>query len=243
MTEWDWSARSLEFWQDYLDSDGDNVRKLDAVTWEYKDGTLSVDNVVEGRALKPLHPNVRLLLETIKQLEPESIADFGYGFGDILHNVGLLLPDARLYGYDIAAHKLECVRQRSPSLAERATLAQRDIGVAGTFTPVELVYTSVVIMHILGQRRLTALRNIFETAQRHVVLMENWGSHSFMEDIESLYLTDWPERHFYYRHSPEFDRPHLMIVSKDSDLLYMRLDDYDATLRQPLAKAKREGRP
>jgi hypothetical protein len=34
-----------------------------------------------------------------------------------------------------------------------------------------------------------------------------------------------------------------MIVSKDSDLLYMRLDDYDATLRQPLAKAKREGRP
>lgn len=243
MTEWNWEARSLEFWRDYLESDKDNVRKLDAVTWQYKDGVLSVDNVVDGRALKALHPNTRLLLETIKQLEPESVADFGYGFGDILYNVALLLPDAKLCGYDIAAHKLECVRQRSPSLAERAILKQRDIGVAGMFPPAELAYTSVVIMHILGQRRLTALRNIFETAQKHVVLMENWGSHSFMEDIESLYLTNWIERHFYYRYSPEFKRPHLMIVSKDNDLPYERLYDYDATLRQPLARAKREGRP
>ena len=244
MTEWDWEARSEEFWQDYQDSDKDNVRKLDAVSWEFKDRVLSVQDVA---GLNPLHPNTRLLLETIRQLVPASVADFGYGFGDILYNVGLLLPDAELYGYDIAAHKMECVRERSPSLADRAVLQQRDIALPGEFTEVELTYTSVVIMHILGDRRLAALRNVFETATEHVVLMENWNTHNFMEDIRRLHndftLFKWLELYFYYRYSPEFARPHLMIVSKNNNLPYERLYDYDATMCQPLAKAKREGRP
>ncbi len=244
MTEWDWEARSQVFWQDYQDSDKDNVRKLSAVPWEFKDRVLSVQGVA---GLNPLHPNIRLLLETVKQLRPASVADFGYGFGDILYNVGLLLPDAELYGYDIAAHKIECVRERSPSLADRAVLKQCDIALPGEFTTVELAYTSVVIMHILGERRLVALRNVFETASDHVVLMENWRSHSFMEDIKGLHsdcaLFGWSELHFYYRYSVEFARPHLMVVSKDSDLPYKHLHDYDTTMCEPLAKATREGRP
>ena len=244
MTEWDWEARSQEFWEDYQGSDKDNVRKLDAVAWEYSDRTLTVEDV-SGR--NPLHPNIRLLLETVKQLEPASVADFGYGFGDILYNVGLLLPDAELYGYDIAAHKIECVRERSPGLARHGVLAQADIGAHGEFAPVQLAYTSVVIMHIMGERRLAALQNVFETATDHVVLMENWNTHNFMDDIRELHdncaLFGWSKLFFYYRHSPEFDRPHLIVVSKDDDLPYKRLSNYDATMCQPLAKAKREGRP
>ena len=244
MTEWDWEARSAEFWEDYQDSDKDNVRKLDAVAWEYSDRTLTVEDV-PGR--NPLHPNIRLLLETVRQLVPTSVADFGYGFGDILYNVGLLLPDAELYGYDIAAHKSECVRERSPWLADWAVLRQRDIALPGKFATAELTYTSVVIMHILGERRLTALRNVFETASDHVILMENWRTHSFMEDIRSLHndcaLFGWTDLHFYYRYSVEFARPHLMIVSKYNNLPYERLYDYDATMCQPLAKATKEKRP
>ncbi len=244
MTKRDWEAMSPKLWQDYQDSDKDNVHKLSAVPWEFKDRVLSIQDVA---GLNPLHPNTRLLLETVKQLEPASVADFGYGFGDILYNVGLLLPDAELYGYDIAAHKMECVQERSPSLADRAVLKQCDIALPGKFATVELTYTSVVIMHILGERRLTALRNVFETATEHVILMENWRTHNFMEDIRRLHndfaLFMWLELYFYYRYSPEFARPHLMIVSKNSNLPYERIYDYNATMCEPLAKATREGRP
>jgi SAM-dependent methyltransferase len=245
--EWDWEARSPKLWDELLDNDGYVVHKLDTVEWEFKNRVLSVQNVMNGTTVLPLHPNVRLLLETIAQLNPKRVADFGCGFGDTLHSAGLLLPSAKLYGYDISPHRLARLRERSPLLADRVILQQCDLGIQGDFTPVELAYTSTVIMHIVGERRLVALRNVFETATRHVVLMENWGSHPFMEDIKLLHsrepFTGWNKLHFYYRYCVEFARPHLMIVSKDKNLPYERLLDYDATMRQPLAKAMQEGRP
>jgi hypothetical protein len=40
-----------------------------------------------------------------------------------------------------------------------------------------------------GQVNLVALENLFRTAHKQVVLMENWSRHEFVEDIRRLHAT------------------------------------------------------
>lgn len=50
-----------------------------------------------------------------------------------------------------------------------------------------MVFTQTVIMHIQKDRRhIVALRNIFLTATKYVVLMENQSSHNFCSDIATI---------------------------------------------------------
>jgi hypothetical protein len=88
-------------------------------------------------------------------------------------------------------------------------------------------------MHIhTGNGHLVALSNLFKMATTYVILMENWRSHDFMESIRDIYdkkMIPWGDLFFYYRFSPELNKPHLMVVSAEK-LDYEPLTRYDILL-------------
>ncbi len=241
-SEWNWDEVSDHIWFDKLQDEQQRVHKIDRLGWQYANRTLTV----EHNGLLPFHPNQRLLLETIAQLRPKSVSEFGCGFGDNLYNLNLLLPKCRLLGYDISARSLDRVLQRSPGLTQDSTILTRyDVAQPMVHVPpTELAFAHVVLMHILGDRHLMALQNLFAAARKHVVLLENWSSHPFMEDMERLrLLVGWEELYYYYRFSPELGRPHVMVISKADNLPYERITSYEKEMVRPLLRALAEGRP
>lgn len=80
----------------------------------------------------------------------------------------------------------------------------------------ELVFSQTVIMHIkTAVSHLNALSNMFKMTTDYVVLNENFGCHSFVEDIRLLHTggyIDWDQVHF---HTHDFmGKPHCLIVSR-----------------------------
>jgi len=193
------------------------------------------DYLLEAGALRarsaklPLHPNHRLLYETILQLAPGSVMEVGCGGGDHLHNLSVLAPAMTIHGADRSEDQLQFLRERSPHL--RAELRQLDVTLPFSegLPRVDLCYTQAVIMHIkTGNGHLVALSNLFRMAARQVVLMENWRSHPFVADLRFLHgrrMIPWSDLHCYFRRAPELGgRPHLMVVSA-SRLDYEPLED------------------
>lgn len=194
--------------------------------FRYIDGVLSVRT-----GWKPLHPNHRLLYETFMQLNPASIAEIGCGGGDHLRNLSVLLPDARIHGYDRAQQQLNFLRERSPDI--RAEVRQMDITMPlpKDVAAVDVCYTQAVIMHIqAANSHFVALSNLFHIAKKQVLLMENWERHEFLDDIQTLHkkqMLPWEEVHCYFRRAREFgNKPHLLIASCEP-LGYEVLDQYE----------------
>jgi 2-polyprenyl-3-methyl-5-hydroxy-6-metoxy-1,4-benzoquinol methylase len=178
--------------------------------------------VIEGRILLnpdllPLNPNSRLLYETVYRLNPKSILEVGAGGGDHIHNLHLLLPEAEFYAMDISDRQIDFLLQRHPDLKNVCKLAVADVtrkDVLNTFGKIDLVYTQAVLMHIRrGNRHIQALRNMFNISH-YIVLMENWTSHNFFDDVTKISQErdfPWPELNIYKNDSGE---QILMILSK-----------------------------
>jgi SAM-dependent methyltransferase len=181
----------------------------------------------------PLHPNHRLLYETVLQLNPGSVLEIGCGGGDHLYNLSILAPSIVLYGRDLSTEQLSFLQRRHPEL--KADIGQLDITLpfSSLWPVVDLCFTQAVIMHIhTGNGHLVALSNLFKMATTYVILMENWRSHDFMESIRDIYdkkMIPWGDLFFYYRFSPELNKPHLMVVSAEK-LDYEPLTRYDILL-------------
>ncbi|HEX75392.1 MAG TPA: class I SAM-dependent methyltransferase [Dehalococcoidia bacterium] len=180
--------------------------------------------IIEGKillnpTLLPLHPNSKLLYETIYHLNPKSILEVGVGGGDHIHNLHLLLPEARFYGVEISQNQIDFLLSRHPDLKNICKLAVQDItrkDKLNTFERVDLVYTQAVLMHIKrGNRHIDALRNMFNISSNHIVLVEDWGSHDFFGDTTKISKEcdfPWPELNIYKNDSGE---QILMILSKE----------------------------
>jgi hypothetical protein len=167
---------------------------------------------------KPLHPNHRLLYETILQLGPDSVLEGGCGGGDHLVNLSMLLPRAEVFGLDRSAGQLALLRNSAPRLLGRTRVFDMTMPFSDHLPQVELTFTQAVLMHIhTGNGHLVALSNLFRMSSRYLILMENWTRHAFLEDICRLHdegMTGWSHLHCYFRRSPEFgNKPHLLIAS------------------------------
>lgn len=186
--------------------------------------TLSKDEyqIIEGRILLnpkllPLNPNHRVLYETIYHLNPNSILEVGVGGGDHIHNLHLLLPEAKFLGVDVSQNQIDFLLHRHPDLKNICKLAVADVtrkDILNTFGKVDLVYTQAVLMHIRrGNRHIQALKNMFNISN-YIVLMENWTRHNFFYDINKLSQErdfPWPELNIYENDSGE---QVLMILSR-----------------------------
>jgi SAM-dependent methyltransferase len=233
--DYDWKAYPIEYSAQLSEISRQHTLKLAPGDYAFREGNLS--RMME---VPPLHPNHRLLYETILQLRPESVMEIGCGGGDHLYNLMTLTPETKLYGCDISPQQLEFARTRSPNLSAALQTVDITNGVSVKILPkADLCFTQAVIMHIRSRSRyLHALRNLFTLAIKYVVLMENWSRHNFMLDIKSLWEVGnlpWTNVNFYYRIAPEYGRPHLMVVSTQPLKNYTVLSDYDVLLNPQTA--------
>jgi SAM-dependent methyltransferase len=216
-------------------------RELDSCQKEFTlilnsgDYELKNNQLLQGNnSILPLIPNHRLLYETILQLDPSSICEIGCGGGDHLSNLELLNPNFQKFGFDISRDQLDYLKERHPNLDAVVKIEDFTLPYSRLLPTVDIVYSQAVIMHIqTGNSHLTALTNMFCMAKKQVVLMENWTRHPFMGDIQRLYdreMIPWKELYFYYKDAPEFQKPHLMIVSSEKLNIdgFKQLDNYEA---------------
>lgn len=210
------------------------VEKIYTQRLKKGDYVFSDNRLLKNKKIKDLHPNYRILYETVLQLNPRSVMEIGCGAGDHLYNLNMLNPKLKLNGLDVSNRQIAFLRMRSPNLKANIYLFDITLPVSSAIPKVELCYTQAVIMHIkTGKGHLVALSNAFNIAAKHVILMENWKSHNFMKDIEYLFeqkIIRWDNLYFYYKISPELKKPHLMIVSKEK-LPYNSLTDYKILLK------------
>lgn len=136
-------------------------------------------SIVEGKivlepSLLPLHPNHKILYETIYDLNPSSLLEVGFGCGDHLYNIQKILPKTEFNCCDLLEDQMRFLLARHPELKTKANLFVHDITLSPLNIKVDLVYTQAVIMHIQrDDNHLSALRNMFKASKKYIVLMEN----------------------------------------------------------------------
>ena len=174
-----------------------------------------------------LHPNVQALYGAIGILSPKSVLEVGCGGGDHVHNLKKLYPNLEVRGGDRSSQQLAFLRARNPEVANMTFLQDITMPLSTHWPRVDLVYSQAVIMHIkTAVSHLTALANMFSLAEKHVVLMENFGCHPFVDDINRLHQGGhlrWDEVHFHVQQHN--GRPRCLVVSREPCVL-PKLEDY-----------------
>ncbi len=134
-----------------------------------------------------LHPNHKLIYETIYHLKPDSVSEIGFGAGHHLANIQKILPHIKISGCELLESQMKLALLRHPELRSSAHLCHHDITTSPAPEKADLVFTQAVIMHIQKDgRHLGALRNIFHASKKYVLLMESWSKHNFYEDIVKI---------------------------------------------------------
>ncbi len=222
--DFDWDDYNTLYREEVRENEKRFIGRIAPGEFEFVDGVLRASG-----AARPLHPNHRILYETILQLQPASVLEVGCGGGDHLHNLQVLAPHVLLHGVDRDAKQLAYLRERHPDLHADIRAADATLHLPATVESVDLAFTQAVIMHLHdGNGHRVALTNMFRAARKHVVLMENWRRHPYLDDLRDLHqrgVIGWPELRFYYRESPEFGRPHILIASTEV-LDYPILEDF-----------------
>jgi hypothetical protein len=226
--DFDWSKYHSYYQEELKSISKVHTLVLDAESWTFIDGVLSSS---EANAL-PLHPNHKLLYETILELNPSSALEAGCGGGDHLHNLKTLRRDLVLHGVDRSDMQLRTLFARHPNLD--ASTKVSDLTVSDLMLPkVDLVYSQAVLMHIseVQDRFQIALRNLLNAAQESLVLMENWSQHDFKHHLETIMedTPGWKNAKLYFRKSSQDESIRIMIVSK-KNLPYDVVSDYELLL-------------
>jgi hypothetical protein len=227
-----------EFYNLHYRAEIENLEKEFTTLLSVGDYTLTGGGLKQtNERKKPLHPNWRLLYETVLELKPTIVFEMGVGNGMHLYNLNILNNSLELRGIDRSADQIRFLKEYTRQNAIYSNIVLKDATVE--FEPsfhkvADVSYTQAVIMHIQsGDNHKKALANLFKTARNQVVLMENWLRHEFLSDIQALHAsgeTGWDNIYFYYKNSPEInEQPHLVVVSRTplSMEKYYLLDSYD----------------
>ena len=213
--DFNWKKYNNYYKQEIIDLQKDFTAVLKKGEYSFTDNQL-----IKTSDILPLHPNHRLLYETICLLRPERVAEIGCGGGDHVVNLTTLLPDTQISGFDRSNEQLSFALLRSPQLKDKIHRFDITMPFSSKLPQVDIVYTQAVLMHIkTGNGHLVGLSNMFRMADKQVILMENWSKHSFLDDIKRLYengMIPWKQLFFYFRRAPEFqNKPHVMIISSE----------------------------
>jgi len=100
-TEHDWNRYHITYGRQLLELNKRYSQILNDGDYLFENNELA-----RKRDIPPLHPNHRLLYETIIQLAPKSIIEIGCGWGDHLKKISILCPEAKLCGIDLSSKQL-----------------------------------------------------------------------------------------------------------------------------------------
>ncbi|MBK5115026.1 MAG: class I SAM-dependent methyltransferase [Candidatus Heimdallarchaeota archaeon] len=217
------------------------MRKNRTQILKHGDYIFKNNELIKNRDILPIHPNWTILYETILQLDPKSIVEIGCGWGDHLHNIGLLKPEIEINGLELSDQQILNLNKRHPNL--NANIKQLDITLPYPYTGsiFDIAFTQAVIMHIqAGNGHLVALANMFRCATKQVILMENWTRHDFLADIKFLFsknMIPWKNIYYYYRvlENVENRDIYLLVISSEPLKDYPELTNY-ALLRDSVKR-------
>ena len=164
--------------------------------------------------VKPLLVSHELLYETILNLQPESVLEIGCGAGDHLANLQNLNPSLKCNGVELLADQLASLKARHEGNNFELMIA--DVTSKNCSLPkTELVFTHAVLMHISEKenRFFNALENVFDSAENHIVLMENWTQHDFFGAAKKCMETR-PGWRMYFDELSRDDQTRIMIISQ-----------------------------
>jgi len=177
-------------WPEYSKKYSEQISKIEKEnTLILPEGKYSIveKKIVLDPSLLPLHPNHKLLYETIYDLKPSSLLEVGCGCGDHLANIQKILPETKINGSDLLDDQIKFLLSRHPGLKTKANLFVQDITISPPDIKVDLVYTQAVLMHIhRNNRHLSALKNMFYASKKYLVLIENWSRHNFYNDLRKV---------------------------------------------------------
>ena len=192
----------------------------------FEDGRL----LIKGSNTKPLLVSHRLLYETVIRLAPKSVLEIGCGAGDHLANLQILQKSVACFGVDLLPEQLDLLNARHPK--NNFILSLADVTLKDCELPkVDLVFSHAVLMHISEKedRFQRALDTIFLTAQKQVVLMENWTQHDFFTGIAQA-IGEKSEWQLYFASSKEQPEARILIASRIKLPGFDLLEDYDGLL-------------
>ena len=173
----------------------------------FTDDLRDVDFLFHGGRLylpadcKPLNPTHRCNLEAICNLPGiRSIAEIGVGGGRHLANLRAILGrEVKFSGYDLSPGQLRFFAELFPEMFAETATAVMDL--VQTSIPADdrpdVAFASTVLMHIQRPDAYrSALRNLLASGRSYVMLMDNWRSHDYFDDIHDL-LKERPDARLY----------------------------------------------
>jgi SAM-dependent methyltransferase len=202
------------------------------------DFILKKNKIINKKGVKDLHPNHRLLYETILKIKPKSILEIGCGGGDHLANLVLLNKNFKLFGIDRSFEQINILKNRHPNL--KVSLEVKDITKKNcNIANADLIFTQAVLMHISEtKKRLSyALKNILNSSIKHIVFIENWTSHHFLNDLNKVIRTNNKFKLYkFYIASSNKDLSVKALVMSKKKLPFPKLLNYEQLLQGKLLR-------
>ncbi len=182
--EWD-SYTRLNYGPSLTDFEARFTCQLSKVDWRVENQRVVVSGL-------DLHPRHRLIYELALTLNPVSIFECGFGGGDHLANLSLLLPHVETLGADISSDQLALATTRNSQVLARARLYLLDLtqpnAIPNLMNAAQFVYCQAVIQHIQGNdRHLQFMRNMWNISTRYIFFVESWQRHNFVADLRTLF--------------------------------------------------------
>jgi hypothetical protein len=213
----DWEAASI-----YYEHNMNAVERTNTMFLQCGD-EFSIDEnfIISMSGCAPIHSNWRSLYQVLLHLRPNSIFEVGFGFGNNLHNMKMFLPELRVGGIDVACRQFEIAKHRVPSLTEFLTVHDgRSPLPTKLHNSHDIAFTRGVITFICNH--MDAIHNMFQVANKYVVLLENWSAHDFCQDIREYAESPqcaWHKVYMYYYYTPDHPenpgRPKIVVCSKE----------------------------
>ena len=164
--DFDWNL-----YNSHYRSELNEIQKVHTLILSLKDYIFDKNFLVLHRDILPLHPNHRLLYETILQLNPPCVLEVVCGGGDHLYNLSVLSSDISLYGCDLSKDQIDYLRERNSHLRANVKLFDITLPFSSLLPSVDVVYTQAVVMHLkTGNNHLIALSNIFKMGKNRFCL-------------------------------------------------------------------------
>jgi trans-aconitate methyltransferase len=198
-------------------SESENLSIINGSDYSFFDNNL-ICNIKNGLVL---HTNHHVLYETILKLNPKNVIEFGCGGGDHLKNINTLDKNIELNAFDRSTNQLDLLNERHPGLKANIKI-QNITEKFQQYEKYDISYSQAVIMHI-KEGHLQALENMFNTADKQVILMENWLEHDFYDDIQLLFnekRLNWDTLYLYIN---TFHNSNIFIASKTKLTIFTEL--------------------
>ena len=218
-----WNSYNNHYLQELKITEKTNTLLVKQSEIRFSDGKI----LYTSPEVKPLLVSHELLYETILSLHPESVLEIGCGAGDHLANLQSFSSALKCQGVELLAGQLESLNARHRDNNFQLLLA--DVTKKNCGLPkAEIVFTHAVLMHISEKetRFQNALENVFSSAEKHIVLMENWTQHDFFSAAKRC-IEFSPGWRIYFDELGRDNQTRIMIISK-LDLPRLKvLNDYE----------------